>query len=160
MTTQRWPNPTREELDQMAQYYEINPKKISGLPTDEFLWNIQWRVYTEWCLQNRWLVESHGSYKGTAFKEWIDAETHCVMGRAGFKWEPIQYQDGKWHPLEYQFVSKDGQDVTSAYQTAKQKVLQAVVARGIDFLKASEGSTMPKEGDNRNLRGSLESYLQ
>ena len=136
-------------------FHETQPVKVHLKHARMLSQEIAWRLYTEFCLNNDW--KKHGDYNGETWKEWIADEVH-------YAWERRQASG----------ENTSGEISTKIYREMRQKVIEAAAKRGIELF-GTWGSTMPpyqyeddpgtgkrttKHLDSRNLRASLEPYLQ
>ena len=141
-----WTLPEDQEL--MILFYNQNPKRLDGLTGDRLVRNIEWRIYTEWCCnpsESVWL--QHINYQGEAFAGWVRDEAHYALERADFRWNTKEKRfdaNGNFH---------------ETYRQTKEKVLQAIVKKAVEFFRECRNYQWPVNGDSRNLRANLESYL-
>lgn len=130
----------------MAAYDSFEEdKKVAGLKGEDVIDNAAWRIYTEWCM-GEGKKKDHWNYDGAAFREWIIQETHFAMERLGILWDN-------------ETDSFVGENTEITYQKTRSKVHEAVMRRAVELFSEWENNQWPREGDDRNLRVSLEPYL-
>lgn len=149
----------------MIRYFDQlkSPQKPS-IKAEEIVGEIDMRIYTEFCC-NTLNPADHRGYKGEAFQQWVQEETHYALARAGysftqgaFKYPGQKYPDQD--PCKQDSEPEEPASIeTSTYQEMRTRVLHAVVDRAVDFCTSHEGTLHPKKGDPKNLRTSLEPYL-
>ena len=111
--------------------YDQHPQKIASVNPKDFVRNIAWRIYTEWCLDKE---ESKNmnlcfGYNGRSYLKWVADERL--------------------------YASQRKQDHMS-----REAILSGVVNRAVELFGDWKGKTHSGENqDRRNLRGSLEQYL-
>ncbi|MEK7218081.1 MAG: hypothetical protein AAB728_01305 [Patescibacteria group bacterium] len=131
-----------EERKILAAAYDL--VSIPNLDTERFLGNIDWRLYTEHCMDGH--LSSYGW--GNAYedyeqvmpiRQWINDETHYALER---------------------LVKDSPQKINDAvYRAMRIRVVQAIAHRAIELLSTWEKHQWPPNDDPRNLRASLASYL-
>jgi hypothetical protein len=146
--------------DIIADIYERSPQKVFNCPpktaiprtAQEFVGDLDWRIYTEWCMEGypgatrkkdgRGWDERYKDYEQVdPYSQWINRETHFALERLMQK-NPTAMTD-------------------ELHRSTRIKVVQAAAKRAIELF-ASWGdpwSASPKE-DQRNLRTSLKEYLE
>jgi hypothetical protein len=139
-----WTNPA--DAAQMALFYHTFPEKLGDLTGEQVVNNMEWRVYTEWCMGEGSGTE-HRDYRGKGFDSWVRNETHLALERAGFQWDD-----------ESRRFNADG-DFDATYQATRARVLDAVVKRSVDFLKDCRDYQWVPDGNPDNLRVSLAEYM-
>lgn len=134
----------------MTAYESLRPEeKLQGrhsTPVD-FLAEIQWRIYTEWCC-GEGMSKDHSRYQGKAFQQWVTDETHFAMERAGFTWDK---ERGHFHPDD---------EAANVYAATRANVVRAIALRASEFFHATDERRVPKKGDPLNLRSSLEPNME
>ncbi|MBT4166472.1 hypothetical protein HOE04_05520 [archaeon] len=119
-----------EYRERIMKAYEGSPNKLN-LSAEDFMGNLEWRIYTEFCLDNP--QGNHRDYVGSqGFEKYILDEIHYEHERKGFEGYEIEIRD---------------------------KTLRAFTERGISFLKFCKDYRWPMEGDDGNLRVSLEKWM-
>lgn len=145
-----------DPLDQerIKKAYESNPHPSLEKTADYFLFNMAFRVYTEYCLRNfSSPFNRHDLYHGEALINFLDQETHYTLERAGFKWLPSEgFNLETGSPV----VPERFEGLTSEqYQGVREQVIDAWVRYSIDYF------TEFKEGlPTRNIRTSLKDLIQ
>lgn len=79
--------PTKEDENLMMELYKQTPHSGLSFSPDEFVNRIEFRIYTEWCMDpslgggggRRWI--SHYRYFGEAFREFVDNEVSILLSR-------------------------------------------------------------------------------
>jgi hypothetical protein len=133
----------------MASFYDSNPAKLGDFTGQMVVDCIDWRVYTEWCCnKEEGGSRNHAIYQGEGFSNWVRAETHLALERTGLVWNEQQKR------FNYDGYFGD------TYIKTRDKVLQAVVRRAVDFFKDCENYRRVPEGNPANLRVSLEEYIK
>lgn len=146
---------------EIAAHNGILQGSLSAPPADWFISQIAFRAYTEHCNEINPPAspgeyadpQKSPAYTPQPFIDWINAETHHAMERAGYKW------------IENHFEGNG--DSQQAYQDMRQRVLSASVKKSIELVVSGlywdsfepKDHIVPKP-TTPNLRGSLESYLQ
>lgn len=129
----------------LADVYESSPDKFPDLTSEQFLENIDWRIYTEWCMDTyrgpsaQWTCSRHQEYeKNTPIAQWIAEETHFAIER----------------------LMQDGQNITEEVRDAtRTRVVQAIAQRAMELFGTWKEHQWPSKDDPRNLRVSLAPYL-
>ncbi|MDO8460645.1 MAG: hypothetical protein Q7S74_06035 [Nanoarchaeota archaeon] len=117
----------------MKKYQEVTHNKLRNTPKI-FIKNLGWRAYTEWCTSGESSWSEHTNYCGQALIKFIDDETIYAAKR----------------------VNEKGLSVNDI----RNKVLEAIVKRGVELFSDWDGESYPKsDKDKRNLRTSLEPYI-
>jgi len=139
------------DRERIKKAYEINPHPSLERTADNFLLNMAFRVYTEYCLCSPGI--SHELYQGRFFKEFLDQETHYALERAGFKWLPSEDFNLKTgSPI----VPGRFEGLTSEqYHEVREQVIDAWVKYSIDYF-----TEFKKGFPNRNIRTSLKDLIQ
>jgi hypothetical protein len=140
-----WTRP--EEATQIIAIYESG-RKLKDVTGADLVRNIEWRIYTEWCCNDResdW--NDHIYYRGHAFYDWLTAETHYALERAGYAWDEKQKR----------FFPEENFDWV--YDNTRTRVLGAIVRRSVHFFSHCKDFRWVPEGNTENLRASLDSYL-
>jgi hypothetical protein len=70
----RWHMPS-DDLDRIVAAYETRP--LPDFSTQDFVYKIEWRLYTEWCMNNDW--HKHRYYRNDGLIEWLADETHYAL---------------------------------------------------------------------------------
>ncbi|HLC58697.1 MAG TPA: hypothetical protein VJI68_02455 [Candidatus Nanoarchaeia archaeon] len=137
----------QRDLEIMTQTYLVSPR-IEGLTPNDFLSTISWRIYTEHFSQPGSCYWANPRlYDGKPFREWVNDETHYELVRKQFSWDKTRNQ------------FEGNGDVTKAYQEIRPRILQAVVKRAIELFREWGGPQPIDKEDKRNLRTSLEKYI-
>lgn len=138
-----------EDAKRLAQIYERAPHEGLKLSPENFILELSYRFYTEWCMNTP--GNSHKDYAGEGFVIFAKNETHYELERRGFSWNKDEkiFRDSLGHALS----NKD-------YEYVKERVLEAIVKRAVLLLRDWKGIYSPEDkNDKRNLRNNLKEYM-
>ncbi len=142
-----------DDFRSLLDIYQEIPHQGLNLEPVRFVFNIDYRVYAEWCMGvgeglNHW--EKHNNYQGEGFTSFMDKEVH--------------------YELEKQ-RSEGDRGTHEGYLRARQRVLGGLVLRAVELFSEWDGTSPPcrKEelglaikctwDDKRNLRDDLKDYI-
>ncbi|MBI2559388.1 hypothetical protein HYW20_08755 [Candidatus Woesearchaeota archaeon] len=127
-----------EDVDRMVLAYLRTPSTAAPKHPGNFVHEIMYRVYTEWCMNNSGI--DHQSNFATGLREFINKETHYELVRMK---KFGNGESGKFEGLTHE-----------EYRNVRNQVLDAIVKRALE-------ENLPKRYSERdhNLRGDLRSYL-
>ncbi len=139
-----------EYADAIVEAFSRSPSRIDKFSPEDFLHELGFRIYTEWCLCTSPGV--HRTYDGHAFKKYVSDEIHYALERQGFIWSEGEKR--------FNETSSNNQNIGQAYIETRRKVLEALTESAIDFFKSCGTKDMwPSREDTRNIRRSLEPWL-
>jgi hypothetical protein len=134
-----------EDKEKISRFYDESPQKLGELSSKEFIHNMEWRLYTEYCFNSTW--SEHNFYDGSTYRNWVKDETHYALERVGYKWDENRGR----------FI--DSKDFNMKYAAMRDQVLGAVAKRSVEFLGKCREFQWPLDDNTENLRMSLEAYL-
>src|SRR3989344_7138012 len=71
---EKYSNIPEKDFDSLMELYDFLPHEKLQNPNWNFVFNIEWRIYTKWCMSNR--DKFHGFYDVEGFTEFVRDETH------------------------------------------------------------------------------------
>jgi len=135
------------DINIMTEFYNNYHEKIENLTAEILIDKIEERISIEERL--KYPPERYANLDG-----WIDEETHHEIERI----EKKERKGIRWDATKEVFEIGDMANVAfdQIYQTAREKVLHAIVKRAVELFK---GLNDPPHYLKSNLRTSLENYL-
>lgn len=149
----------KEERDKLLETYKKSDKKIEGFEAGCFLDSILAEMDCEAGRARRddpepgpekWWLHSGNAW----FMRWVTTETHYALCRQGFEFDE---QRGF---IDVKKLLKQEETFDDYYCTTKMSVLEAVVARSIDFFKERNEVIWRGEKYNKQLSCALKDYLK